>query len=237
MRLIEQPQFEGGFPEPAPHEENARKRAEFEEIFGALEQGALKLEELATKDELTGLDNKRGIKEKFAMLQSQLDRGTIQRLTLMLVDLDNFKKVNDTMGHITGDAMLKGFGETMLKEIRGEDIGGRWGGEEFLFVFVNATPEEIRERFKMEDDEKAPAQLGMIVEDAEADPDYPSAKKLVNFTVSGGIVEFNPAQDKTLDQAVDRADKILYVAKRNGRNQILTPQEAEAIEQRTETAA
>jgi diguanylate cyclase (GGDEF)-like protein len=153
------------------------------------------------------------------------EKSESQHLSIIMGDIDHFKKVNDTMGHVTGDAVIRGFAEGMLHNVRGEDIGARWGGEEFVFVFVNATPEEIKKRLPP---------LGMVVEGADFDKEDPSYKKLVAFTVSGGITEFRKGE--SIEDAVARADAALYYSKKNGRDRITTSEEMTTAMREPESA-
>lgn len=102
------------------------------------------LEELATSDELTGLKNRRGFYDGFLREVECCERGISQGGLLVLIDLDHFKKVNDTYGHAAGDAVLKLVGRTLRNEIRKMDVAARMGGDEFILLMSNTTQAEAR---------------------------------------------------------------------------------------------
>lgn len=103
------------------------------------EKRLAELEELATKDDLTGLHNRRGFHEEFARELDRAVRGQSEGGLIILIDLDNFKSINDTYGHAAGDAALKLFAKALQSEVRGMDVAGRLGGDEFALLFANAS--------------------------------------------------------------------------------------------------
>jgi len=156
-------------------------------------------EQLAYSDELTGIANRRKITD-FLQREIAVSKRYSTALSIILFDIDHFKKVNDNYGHNVGDKVLKTIAsncQTVLREI---DLLGRWGGEEFLCV-VPQTPEggclELAER------------LRLIVESSWIE-DGPSV------TASFGYTQFSNSDD--FDSFVRRADNALYSAKENGRN-------------------
>ena len=158
-----------------------------------------KLEEaltrLATTDTLTGICNRGKIEESLRQETARSSRYG-SPLTILLFDLDFFKKVNDTFGHSIGDQVLKEVAATVGKQIRETDILGRWGGEEFMVLCP-----------------------GIVAQDAVA-----IAEKLrqrveelpIGVTISCGIAGCQPGE--SIDGLINRADKALYAAKHSGRN-------------------
>jgi len=103
------------------------------------ERRIAQLQAISTTDELTGLKNRRGFYETFVAEIDRCDRGILPGGLLMLIDLDNFKAVNDTHGHLAGDACLRLVAETLMDEIRVMDSAARLGGDEFLVLLSTAS--------------------------------------------------------------------------------------------------
>ncbi len=97
------------------------------------------LQRLATTDELTGLTNRRGVLNEFERELDRVNRDVSQGGLFIMIDLDNFKMINDTYGHEAGDAALKLVGKTLSTDSRTMDVVGRMGGDEFVLLFVNTT--------------------------------------------------------------------------------------------------
>jgi len=134
-------------------------------------------------------------------LQHQRDTG--QSLTLVLIDIDHFKRINDGFGHAVGDAVLRSLGATLLDGLRTSDAVFRIGGEEFALLLPNADAQQATQRVQsLRDGLSAPAlpQIGPAV------------------TFSAGIAA-SRADKETLDVLLRRADEALFEAKANGRNQ------------------
>lgn len=162
-----------------------------------------KLKHLAEHDDLTGLWNRRVAEQNLIQAQQTAER--YQRpYTVMLMDLDNFKAVNDKHGHNVGDEILIAVCEAINQQIRQSDVFSRWGGEEFLLI---APETEI-------DDAK---KLAERIRAAVADVDHPSVEQV---TISVGVAEY--ANEPTWDAVVERADRAMYKAKKNGRNRVET---------------
>jgi len=180
---------------------NAVLRTEIEER----ERLAMELQRLATIDELTGLFGRRHFMH---LAERELARRHRTRgpVTAVMVDLDHFKRINDTHGHAVGDAVLRSIGEVLRAELRALDLAGRLGGEEFA-VLLPETPlttgKDIAER------------LRQITEASTVL--LPDGRPLA-FTASFGIAEHRPAE--SLDSLLHRADTALYKAKRAGRNRV-----------------
>jgi diguanylate cyclase (GGDEF)-like protein len=166
---------------------------------------------LARQDSLTGVPNRRRIVE--LATRSLNDAATRQQpLTLGLIDLDHFKAINDRCGHAVGDHVLKEFARTAREMLRGSDIFGRWGGEEFLVVLPNTTLDAalvIVERLRL-------AALAIQL---------PSSGAGLRVSISAGLASYE-AGIKTLDNIVAAADAALYEAKERGRDVVTIADES-----------
>ena len=163
------------------------------------------LKKLASTDELTGLRNRRRIMKR---LDEEYQRAFRlgEPLCLIMLDLDHFKRINDTYGHPFGDRVLKCVAELMEKALRRYDILGRIGGEEFLIVAPGTTQEEavvLAER------------LRNVVEKEK----MTCGDKDVKITVSCGVA-FLGKGDESAETLLKRADAALYIAKQEGRNRV-----------------
>jgi diguanylate cyclase len=165
------------------------------------------LAELASRDELTGLFNRRHMGELMAQQRAACQRAG-DRFAVALVDLDHFKRINDTHGHAVGDNVLRAFAEQAGAEMRGTDIVGRWGGEEFLVIYPGSTAHEA---------EQAAARLRERV--AATIVTTPCGQPL-RFTVSIGLTQHVPPE--SVDALVERADRGMYRAKSLGRDRVVT---------------
>ena len=110
------------------------------------EQRIRQLEKVATTDELTGMLNRRGFYDAFRGDLDRCDRGLIQGGLLVLIDLDNFKNINDTYGHLAGDAALRLVGRTLKAEIRAMDAAARLGGDEFVLLLSHTNKRDAATR-------------------------------------------------------------------------------------------
>ena len=160
---------------------------------------------LATTDPLTGMANRRRFLEQLEIELARVRRFS-QPASLLMADLDHFKRINDTYGHAVGDSVLKHFSAACQQLLRRVDLAGRLGGEEFGILLPGTDGAGARlfaERFR--------AHI--------ADTPAPTAKGAVVFTVSIGVAEIDPA-DPAPDNVVARADSALYRAKVGGRNSV-----------------
>lgn len=163
------------------------------------------LQNQALRDPLTGLYNRRSLQEFFAheLAHAQRD-GT--PIALAMVDLDHFKRLNDTYGHAAGDDALKGVAAFLLGGLRNTDAAFRIGGEEFLLVLPRTPPHE------------AVAKLVRLCEQFAAQALDTRAGAL-RLTMSIGVAHY-PSQASDLDGLMQQADRQLYLAKNSGRNQV-----------------
>ncbi|WCE31596.1 GGDEF domain-containing protein [Vibrio sp. SCSIO 43137] len=162
------------------------------------------LEKLATKDELTDMLNRRALFDQISSQASYLKRKN-SCASVVIADIDHFKKINDSYGHEAGDVAIKQFAATIHSSVRGYDIAARYGGEEFLIFLPGA------------DTETASAVAERIRKETEQQPlDYQG--KSIPFTASFGVSEYDLTDSS--DVSIARADKALYQSKSLGRNQI-----------------
>lgn len=167
------------------------------------------LEYQAHTDVLTGLHNRRHF---FELAEQELIRSKRygKQLSLLMLDVDQFKIVNDTYGHHVGDLVLQKLSGICAQTLRGIDIAGRIGGEEFAILLPETTAEnalEVAER------------LRLAIAEATVQPEQGGSP--VRFTVSIGVTSLNDA-DTQIDEMLRRSDAALYVAKEAGRNRVYT---------------
>jgi diguanylate cyclase (GGDEF)-like protein len=161
------------------------------------------LHEVATRDELTGLHNRRHMLQLIEQ-QSKRQLRSGEGYCLALIDLDNFKQVNDHFGHQTGDLVLRTFAEAVSRELRQTDVLARWGGEEFLLMLTAPDPGLHGARASLARFQSALKQL--VVGNG------------IRITFSAGLTE-HPSGEP-LHETLERADRGLYAAKANGRNRV-----------------
>jgi len=164
--------------------------------------------QLASIDPLTGLYNRRVFMER---LESEIQRHNRLRqpLSLIMIDLDNFKNVNDNYGHQAGDEVLRRSARELSEQVRKLDFLGHYGGEEFTICLPgvdNEGAKEIAERLR------AAVENMKIVVPGKADP--------IGITASYGVSYFERDEEADLDQLVKAADEALYIAKRRGKNRV-----------------
>jgi len=171
------------------------------------------VKEMAIKDSLTGLYNRRYFEEH---LTKELERARrySSDLSFLILDIDHFKKVNDTYGHLNGDEILKSLAELMNATTRNIDIPVRYGGEEFVIILPETPPngamviaERLRSRV-----ENHPFKL--IGEIAEEVPE-------INISISIGLSHVKDSKTITAEELVEQGDRALYQAKSQGRNQVV----------------
>ena len=160
----------------------------------------------AQTDYLTGISNRGYVFEHGFRLGDRALKNN-EPLSLALLDLDHFKKINDTLGHEAGDKALIAAVEAVKKVVKRGDIFGRLGGEEFVVVMRDCDREEAGKRG--DEIRLAVAGAGFLH----------AGKHPVNFTVSVGVAVIDPSCD--FQTLVNRADEALYVAKNSGRNKVV----------------
>ena len=175
-------------------------------VFHPMARNATYLRRLASIDALTGTLNRRAFIQR---AEDELLRSKryLKPISLLAIDVDHFKQINDRYGHSGGDAALVALANTLQQQLRSSDAIGRWGGEEFLIILAETNTKEakiVAERYR-----QLLSDL-MITYGTEA----------IKFTVSIGISSFENNIDSK-DMLIEQADKALYEAKRNGRNQVV----------------
>lgn len=175
-----------------------------------------KTREMANRDDLTGLHNRRHFFELTAGELERADRyGTC--LSLLLLDVDHFKLVNDTYGHQAGDELLSQLADIFRSTLRASDVAGRVGGEEFAVVLPETDLNRATE---------VAGRLRQVVESLRVD--MGDRGELDRVTVSMGLAEFRHAGQADPDDfrtLYERADRALYAAKRSGRNMVVASSE------------
>ncbi|MDO9207343.1 MAG: diguanylate cyclase [Sulfuricurvum sp.] len=159
------------------------------------------IEKIATIDKLTGLYNRHKF-EKLFVLEAERSHRFLLPLSMILIDIDHFKLVNDTYGHDIGDEVLKHLVKTVQGNIRKIDIFARWGGEEFLILCPGTDLKHTRR----------------LAEKLRLAVDLASFPEIGHVTISLGVSRFE--KDDTFSELFKRADQGLYYAKEHGRNQV-----------------
>jgi len=172
-----------------------------------LTQSNRRLRDQAMHDGLTGVYNRRYLEESLGREESRARRSG-RSLGIMMIDIDEFKHFNDTLGHAAGDAVLRAMGQYLLMAARGEDIVCRYGGEEFVLVMSHAPHNTVLQR--AESLRQGVEQLGIEYEGRLVGP----------ITVSVGVGIF-PNHGDTWEVVLRAADAALYQAKQLGRNRVV----------------
>jgi diguanylate cyclase (GGDEF)-like protein len=170
--------------------------------------------ELATRDALTGLLNRRAMVELLAREHPRIERGQ-GPLAVALLDIDWFKRINDNLGHGAGDEVLRRFAAILKMQLRAADALARWGGEEFLLLMPGTRLDDAR------------VVLDRLRGAVHASDEFGSIAADLKVSFSAGLVEVGEGESQ--DAALERADRALYRAKERGRNCIevgdsLTPE-------------
>lgn len=168
----------------------------------ALAAANAELARLATTDTLTGVANRRGF-ERAATLAVRVAERYLQPVSLLLLDIDHFKMINDTRGHHVGDQALTAVADRLASRLRRSDLLGRWGGEEFVVLLPHTD---------LADAVRAADQLREVVSAGPVAGD-------VKLTISGGAAQLTP--NDTLTTLLARADRGLFAAKSAGRDRIV----------------
>ncbi len=169
-----------------------------------LEESLQIIKQMASHDELTGVFNRRRLMEKLDDEKNRVDRAG-HSFCICMLDIDFFKNVNDTLGHLCGDEVLKSFAKIACDGLRSTDYLARYGGEEFVLVLPHTAPVGAWQYCE---------RLRYRIEKAE----LLTASPTFRITVSIGLTEY--LQGENIAETIDRADQSLYLAKRRGRNRI-----------------
>ena len=166
---------------------------------------ARRMQSLAITDPLSGLTNRRGFEEAASRLLSYAKR-TETPLSLVIADIDNFKRINDTYGHTVGDKVVQEFSQLLRNSARGEDVTARIGGEEFALLLPGTGAQEAVSGIERMRQGIENATISVGSED-------------INITASFGIATVEPGTN-SLDTTMQAADEALYRAKNSGRNRV-----------------
>jgi two-component system cell cycle response regulator len=164
-----------------------------------------RLEEMATTDGLTGLLNKRALTD-VGQQKLRSARRFQKKLSVLVCDIDHFKRVNDTYGHDIGDVVIKGFGDVLKRIKRDTDVVGRFGGEEFVAICE-------------ETDEPGAGQLAERIRSELEEQTFHSELGPLRVTCSVGVATF-PVAGQSWEAVFKATDEALYASKRNGRNRV-----------------
>jgi diguanylate cyclase (GGDEF)-like protein len=180
-----------------------------EAVERCLREANTRLETLASTDELTKVANRRAIEAALRRDLARADRESTN-LSVILLDIDHFKSINDTWGHTTGDAVLSMMGPLLATALRGGDLVGRWGGEEFLCVLPSTDltgATVVAERLRT-----------LLPGNAVSGP-----RGLVQVTASFGVASVRgPGCRSAAEDLIRRVDTALYAAKEGGRDRVVT---------------
>ena len=177
-------------------------KAELERYHRELEDANDQLRKLALTDELTGLRNRRSFEERLG-LEFAMARRRKRELSVLLMDLDNFKTINDRWGHAAGDEVLRRFGAILRTTVRLPDLPARYGGEEFIVLLPESSEDSALGLAKR-------VMQRVALEDWSHEP----------LTISVGMASMNEALEDGF-QLVELADDALYAAKRAGKNRVM----------------
>ncbi|MBX3539102.1 MAG: GGDEF domain-containing protein [Chelatococcus sp.] len=178
----------------------------------AYELGTHELQQAASRDPLTGLYNRLGLENALARRPDPLAR----QYAVILIDIDDFKHINDTRGHMVGDAVIKACGDTIKRSLRATDLVARVGGEEFVAVLPQISRDEAHT-------------LSERVRTAVEQEEVSAGNATVRFTISIGLSHANARLGNFSELIVD-ADKHLYRAKAEGKNRVTSaPLEPAAV--------
>lgn len=186
------------------HIELKRSKELLQKYIHELELKNKELDRMSKTDYLTELTNRRFMATRLKEEAARAEK-TGEKFSILMCDLDHFKKINDAYGHDTGDLVLKGVTKTIKNMVREYDVVSRWGGEEFLILLIatdiisaGKTAEKIRDEI-----ERTSITIDNLV---------------LNVTASIGVTEY--LKDFTISQNIINADEAMYKSKNNGRNKV-----------------
>jgi len=194
-------------PKPVVEEEFAARVSNLitsKQLFDQVQQQRRELRERSIRDVLTGLYNRHYLAEVSSQLFAQADRQQ-RPLAVMMVDLDHFKKINDTYGHDVGDKVLAGVGQLLAQDCRQGDVAARFGGEEFVILLPDCTQAAAQQR--------AERLLADLRDLRPAD---------IPVSASIGVSAQGSSQIMGFDELFKMADDAVYEAKQSGRNKVVT---------------
>ena len=171
---------------------------------------------LASRDPLTGLFNRRHATSRLSELIEATDKGEIEGFALLLIDLDNFKRVNDTFGHLAGDDVLTEVGHRMRAALRPDDLLARYGGEEFLLALPNVGSKDAH---------RMAERIRHQIEGLDYRVKQGSAALRVTASIGVTLHDASQASEtipvaRRIDSIIDQADQAMRMAKSSGRNRV-----------------
>jgi two-component system, cell cycle response regulator len=165
-------------------------------------------------DPLTGLGNRRAFFRAMEREMERVRRGMGKPLSIIVIDIDRFKSVNDEHGHAIGDKLLERFGSIIRKTLRLTDFGGRLGGEEFVIVMPGTR---IEDAFAHAITLRKRVEELLLVTYESTDDEYVHVSRTASF----GVATWNSDDEESHDSFMARADRALYRAKEAGRNRVM----------------
>ncbi len=193
------------------------ENAELKEQLKQSQDKIAELEKLAYFDSKTGILNLNGLKLNLERKQlGRPENAKTTRGSMLVLDIDNFKIVNDAFGHDVGDEILKAVASHLKSSVRKTDLVARWGGEEFVVVFDKTDSEGIINKLYQKKD-------GEEVGRARVNVQTSIEGKETTITLSGGVTDFN--MDDDMGEVFKRADQALYEAKRAGKDRVIESRE------------
>lgn len=183
------------------HAEHTRA-TQLSERVATLESELRRLSDEVTTDQLTRIANRRGLLQAFEIAKARAERDG-EPLAIGLLDIDNFKRLNDELGHAAGDVALRSLAETVAKSLRPDDVVARYGGEEFVVLLPSTDADEGQ-------------QILTRLQRSLSGGLFMHERKTVLVTFSAGVTIHRGGEE--IEPALERADQALYEAKRTGKN-------------------
>jgi diguanylate cyclase len=209
------------------HETNKKLETKLQasrEDISALQRDLDDVKRESLLDPLTKISNRKSFDECIELAVEHAQR-TGENLSLLIIDIDNFKTFNDTFGHQTGDQVLRLVAMTLKSNIKGKDLAARYGGEEFVAVLPST---DIEGAMIVAENVRRAIHSKQLLKRS-------TNEKLGRVTASFGVAAYR--RGDTVNSLIERADRCLYAAKRNGRNRAITEHELEKLEKQEEDSA
>lgn len=188
---------------------NSTFQSEIDEItqeLSTLKKEYAQMKTVSLTDELTQVANRRALDQQLSSLLEHCHKDEMKSLSLLMIDIDHFKKFNDTFGHLTGDKVLTYVAQRVKKMIKGQDFLGRFGGEEFVVLLPETRLAQA-------------TQVATHIQNYFNTTNLTGSKQnLGKITVSIGVTEYQKSDSS--ESIIERADTALYAAKEGGRNQV-----------------
>ncbi|MGB3751075.1 MAG: diguanylate cyclase [Arcobacteraceae bacterium] len=177
------------------------------EVNQKLEKLNDELVDMSHRDPLTQIFNRRYFAEQSEKIKSYSQRNNNIPFSLITLDIDKFKNINDTYGHMVGDDVIIKVAQVIESEVRNSDIVARFGGEEFVMLLQDC---DLENAYKVAEKTRLAIQNALVIT---------HKNKEVKFTVSLGVAQFGEEDNNNIENTLSRADDALYKAKDGGRNQ------------------